>query len=65
MSRERIEGHWKHAKAHVKEQWERLADGTLHGKLKGKHAPAEREAEREVKDWEVRNLRLFEKRVQV
>ena len=55
MSRERFEGHWKHAKAHVKEQWRKLAAEPLPGKVQEKYIAAQREAEREVKDWEVRN----------
>ena len=60
MSRERFEGHWKHAKAHVKEQWGKLAAEPLPGKVQEKYIAAQREAEREVKDWEVRNPQLFE-----
>ena len=60
MSRERFEGHWNPAKVHVKEQWRKLAVESQAGKVHDKYTAAQREAEREVKDWEMRKLRLFE-----
>ena len=75
MNWDRIDGNWKQAKGKVKEQWGRLTDDHLDviagkrdqlvGKIQKSYGVARDEAERQVRDWEKRNERMFEERSKV
>ena len=65
-----FQGNWKQAKGKVKEQWGKLTDDQLDmisgkrdqlvGKIQECYGVAKDEAERQVKEWEKRNVKLFE-----
>lgn len=71
MNWDRIEGQWKQAKGKVKEQWGKLTDDELDvisgkreqliGMIQDCYGVAKDEAERQVKEWEKRNDKLFER----
>jgi uncharacterized protein YjbJ (UPF0337 family) len=66
-----IEGNWKQAKGKLKQQWGKLTDDQLEmvsgkrdqllGRIQETYGIAKDEAERQVKDWEARNVAWFEK----
>ena len=66
-----VEGNWKQAKGKIKEQWGKLTNDQLDmvsgrrdqlvGKIQESYGVAKDEAERQVKDWEARNVAWFEK----
>jgi len=70
MNWDRIEGSWKQVRGQVKEQWGKLTDDHLDivagkrdqlvGRLQEAYGIAKDEAERQVRDWETRNRKLFD-----
>lgn len=64
-----IEGNWKQVKGSIKRQWGKLTDDHLDviagnrdklaGKIQESYGIGKDEAERQLKDWEVRNERDF------
>ena len=66
-----IEGNWKQAKGKVKQQWGKLTDDQLDmvsgkrdellGRIQESYGIAKDEAERQLKDWEARNIAMFDK----
>lgn len=64
MNQDRIQGRWKEIKGKVRERWGRLTDDDLDviggrrdqllGRIQQRHGLARDEAERRVRDWEVR-----------
>jgi len=71
MNWDRVEGNWKQAKGKLKQQWGRLTDDQLNiiagkrevllGVLQESYGIAKDEAERQLREWEKRNEREFEK----
>lgn len=71
MNWDRIEGDWKQLKGKAKEQWGKLADDQfdiiagkrdqLVGAIQKAYGIARDEAERQVKEWEKRCERMFDK----
>jgi uncharacterized protein YjbJ (UPF0337 family) len=71
MNWDRIEGNWKQLKGKAKEQWGKLADDQfdiiagkrdqLVGAIQKAYGIARDEAERQVKEWEKRCERMFDK----
>ncbi len=67
MNRDRLEGNWKQLRGKVKEQWGKLTDDQLDmiegrrdqlsGKIQEAYGISKDEAERQLDDWERRNLR--------
>ncbi|MBN8753503.1 MULTISPECIES: CsbD family protein [Variovorax] len=67
MNKDTIEGNWKQLKGKVKEQWGKLTDDDfdviagkrdqLLGRIQERHGISRDEAEKQVKDWEVRDGR--------
>lgn len=65
MNQDRIQGRWKEIKGKVRERWGRLTDDDLDviagrrdqllGRIQQRHGLARDEAERQVRDWEVRH----------
>ena len=70
MNWDRIEGDWEQYKGRVNEQWGKITYVNLHviagrrdrlvGKIQNTYGVTERDAERQLEDWELRNKRLFE-----
>jgi uncharacterized protein YjbJ (UPF0337 family) len=66
-----IKGNWRQAKGKVKQQWGKLTDDQLEmvagkreqllGRIQESYGVAKDEAERQVKDWEARNVEWFDK----
>ena len=66
MNWDRVEGNWKQFKGSVKEQWGKLTDDELDqiagrrdklaGKLQESYGIGKDEAEKQLTDWESRNL---------
>lgn len=66
MNRDRLEGNWKQLRGKVKEQWGKLTDDQLDmiegrrdqlsGKIQEAYGISRDEAERQLEDWERRNL---------
>jgi len=64
-----IEGNWKQMKGKLKEQWGKLTDDQLDrisgkreqlvGQIQECYGVAQDDAERQVKEWETRNEKLF------
>jgi uncharacterized protein YjbJ (UPF0337 family) len=71
MNWDRIEGNWKQAKGRIKQQWGRLTDDQLNiiagkrevllGVLQESYGIAKDEAERQLREWERRHEREFDK----
>lgn len=71
MNWDRVEGNWKQFKGNVREQWGKLTDDHLDviagkrdqlvGKIQESYGITRDEADRQVKDWETTNERLFGK----
>jgi uncharacterized protein YjbJ (UPF0337 family) len=67
MNRETLEGNWMQVKGKVREQWGKLTDDDLDviagqrdqlvGRIKERYGKTADEADREVSDFEKRNLR--------
>jgi uncharacterized protein YjbJ (UPF0337 family) len=67
MNKDTIEGNWKQLKGKVKEQWGKLTDDDfdviagkrdqLLGRIQERHGVSRDEAEKQIKDWEVRDGR--------
>lgn len=65
MNQDRIQGRWKEIKGKVRERWGQLTDDDLDviagrrdqllGRIQQRHGLARDEAERQVRDWEVRH----------
>jgi uncharacterized protein YjbJ (UPF0337 family) len=65
MNEDRIQGRWKEIKGKVKERWGQLTEDDLDviagrrdqllGRIQQRHGLAREEADRQVRDWEVRN----------
>ena len=70
MNWDRIEGNWKQVKGKVKEQWGKLTDDDLMvlegdqdqltGRIQERYGIAKEEAERQVRDFRIRNSDLYE-----
>jgi uncharacterized protein YjbJ (UPF0337 family) len=66
MNRDRFEGNWKQLRGKVKEQWGKLTDDQLDmiegkrdqlsGKIQEAYGISRDEAERQLDEWERRNL---------
>ena len=66
MNWDRVEGNWKQFKGSVKEQWGKLTDDQLDqingrreqlaGKIQESYGIGKDEAEKQLRDWETRNL---------
>lgn len=67
VNKDTIEGNWKQLKGKVKEQWGKLTDDDfdviagkrdqLLGRIQERHGVSRDEAEKQIKDWEVRDGR--------
>jgi uncharacterized protein YjbJ (UPF0337 family) len=67
MNKDTVEGNWKQLKGKLKEQWGKLTDDDfdviagkrdqLLGRIQERHGISRDEAEKQVKDWEVRDGR--------
>jgi uncharacterized protein YjbJ (UPF0337 family) len=65
MNKDQVMGNWKQFKGKVKEQWGKLTDDDLDvidgkreqflGRLQERTGIAKSEAEKQLKDWEVKN----------
>ncbi len=67
MNWDRVEGNWKQFKGSVKEQWGKLTDDQLDqieghrerlaGKIQESYGVGKDEAEKQLREWEDRNLK--------
>jgi uncharacterized protein YjbJ (UPF0337 family) len=70
MNKDKAAGQWKQLKGKVKEQWGKLTDDDLMvlegdqdqlaGRIQQRYGIAKEEAERQVRDFQIRNSDLYE-----